>query len=123
MTSTIRRMIKIQEDLEKTTRPKLRESDWYQDKWLYHGTTRKNAENIRREGFKPGSFFTHDISQLKGFDHIFRVDKSKIKGHGIEDDPFVPHHAPRGVQVRVNSHIHPSLIDDDDWEEGGPGGY
>jgi len=70
---------------------------------VFHGTTKENADKIKKEGFKPGCFFAKDINDSYKFgDHILivkmrvkhkfweirrnsKVDKSKIIG----EIPFI----------------------------------
>lgn len=63
----------------------------------YHGTTAENAERIRKEGFRAGTYFGADLADAVEFggDHIFEVPfpsswKSEAGWQMTADKPVPP---------------------------------
>lgn len=65
----------------------------------FHGTTQEAATKIRREGFKPGTYFALKQEDAKKFGGpcIFTVEFS--------DDPGMWHGESDGWQFHTNVHI------------------
>ena len=52
-------------------------------KICYHGTTRKNARSILKQGFRPETFFARNLQDAVGFggSHVFEVAFDDVPDH------------------------------------------